>query len=830
MASILEMLNLKGRSSSPIHDRLTRMKGKEMTTKEMIKQSANLEKAVNSEISLQERLANSPTEDRTLAILADEPLAAGDWVIIAEEKEGDLAAWILKSPYGEITKVVDGVATVRIYDDQTKAHDLETNLTNCYPMTNLERRFKKGDYVAEVGTGKIWQLVSDPTEATGMAYCKHSKTSTFMNKPVVDLIFLKPGVYEYSSGNSPHSYQSPYRGGSGYTPPKKTGIPQFDDYKWDEPVYINVVGGEQYTVKMTAQEIQRVHDHLDWDLFEVENDGKTKKCIRITISHEQAAYKIHTGSKSVACCAFDATNGFMKAIGFGGLDEADRTWYKNHPLTVASGLQQAYTLGVLEALVQPYGLGISKVFVRRGMALFEEQVEWAEILGINPMAATDRGTSNAAYIASLGELAEVMGETADKYGFEIVEELPMGKPIVSMAGTRQATTGFAGGGGHASYHGPRSKVHDWSMAVQYDRIEKCTRNKPFVPYEEAETQNLILDQSKCLDKNGKTWKETIFNNSSDGLIEKGLYWNAPTYNSSTQSTYKGGGSGSNQHPFTTKGQNGKGTAGTGTNNKQKKTDNNQKTLREEANETVIKGGNLFRLGKTSQEEFLEFTTSLNFLRIKAFNSKTGFWQHNNQYISAHKVVKAKSDPYSFAKEFFEILGYNIANERSVDKKDLKISTLKVAEILEEVWQLNQFASIEDMVDIAKYAYSTDPTTQAYSGEFNLFDLAEFVMVDTEQEILSEGMSNLIDILADASLADILASMIDLVLHNKSTPYELMLLQYAIYIVLAPTVETEQGPTDKDWEHLMAGGALSSQMSMAEIEAHMKSGTQFQILE
>jgi hypothetical protein len=102
---------------------------------------------------------------------------------------------------------------------------------------------------------------------------------------------------------------------------------------------------------------------------------------------ENAKYKREVaGYKQVMMCAYDATEKYLKNLLGVGLDSTDSSWYKAHPLTESSGLPEQHTITVLNDLVKPYGIGVSKVYILKGSSANEEQLAWMECLGHNPDA------------------------------------------------------------------------------------------------------------------------------------------------------------------------------------------------------------------------------------------------------------------------------------------------------------------------------------------------------------------------------------------------------------------------------------------------------------
>lgn len=217
--------------------------------------------------------------------------------------------------------------------------------------------------------------------------------------------------------------------------------------------------------------------HLNWVLMEDQNKNE---CVVIQLPPEHAAWK--RNGKHVACCAYDGTDSYMKHRLGRSLHSSDRQWYQEHPVTVASGLPAQHTLTVLNDLVKPWGVCISKVWLRKGLIDWPEHAGWKEALGCNGMAVGDNETESHEYVqAMLNSLPETAtDEQREAYKLRLETEaaghrflytniLPS-EAMVIFDGGYEAK--YAGGGGHASFKGPREhKGNQWWMAVQYDLVE-----------------------------------------------------------------------------------------------------------------------------------------------------------------------------------------------------------------------------------------------------------------------------------------------------------------------------------------------------------------------
>ena len=376
-------------------------------------------------------------------------------------------------------------------------------------------------------------------------------------KPSSSISALPP-VSSTSSGTG-DKVLGTYKGGSTYVAPPSTEVLKaitdaipgsaqlLAGHKFADAVYLKFVNEKgdavhKATLALTETELKRAIARLPFEVVEISttpqnNSPKlSKDSFVFSIPAKGAVFT--KKYKSVLCCAFDASNEYMQTMGLGKLDSADKTWYVSHPNTTTTGLPFEYTFSVLQALVQPYNVGIKKVYMKKNVALVgkDDILQWMEVLGVNPSAQIDRNISNHEYFTQvLGgiEIAEMCGETT-KYNFEFVDELP-NKPLVVMEGG-YISTSYAAGGGHASYFGPRRRSSTWEIALEYDRLENCQYHKEPVLLPYTATEELALDvvNSKF---EGDLLKTLVYGNTSGPYCD-GWMWDAPKHSySSSNSSY-----------------------------------------------------------------------------------------------------------------------------------------------------------------------------------------------------------------------------------------------------------------------------------------------------
>lgn len=160
-----------------------------------------------------------------------------------------------------------------------------------------------------------------------------------------------------------------------------------------------------------------------------------------------------------AMCCYMATKAFCANILGVGLHRSDENFYEDHPLVVPEGLPMADTLRVVQETISPYGLRITRLRMVPGYRLAGDLLKWTKWLGLNPMAAGDRCTTNVEFAEAGGEPLE---EINRRYAFEFGDE-PLRPSIHCNAGA-------AGWSGHAEYLAPREEVREYIMSFQLGRV------------------------------------------------------------------------------------------------------------------------------------------------------------------------------------------------------------------------------------------------------------------------------------------------------------------------------------------------------------------------
>lgn len=165
-------------------------------------------------------------------------------------------------------------------------------------------------------------------------------------------------------------------------------------------------------------------------------------------------------------CVFDATTQYLKNMFGIWLMDADKQWFNKHGGLLPAGVPTNNTLRVIQELIDPYGLRIAKVRIAPGLHLRGDILQWFGVLGVNPLAATDRVTTNAEFCKQTDlELAEAEAMYSVEYSDDAF------RPGIACAGP-----GDAGGGhGHANYLGFRSgNPHGTvDLNIQLARVSEC---------------------------------------------------------------------------------------------------------------------------------------------------------------------------------------------------------------------------------------------------------------------------------------------------------------------------------------------------------------------
>lgn len=200
-------------------------------------------------------------------------------------------------------------------------------------------------------------------------------------------------------------------------------------------------------------------------------------------------------------CAYHATKGVLKNLFGVEFSQEDEAWFLGHGLLQPGGLPMPDTLRVIQGLIAPYNFRVSRVRILPGLAVRGNMLEWRPILGMNPMALADRGTTNAEYAEAVGQpLVQVNNLYRMEYNAE-----PFTAGVVCEASEKSEH-------GHASYAAPRRKTTgDELISYQIARVsaDPWVMEPPEWPYVEAEIEE-VLDIWAMVRREDTEKKERIF--------------------------------------------------------------------------------------------------------------------------------------------------------------------------------------------------------------------------------------------------------------------------------------------------------------------------------
>jgi hypothetical protein len=250
--------------------------------------------------------------------------------------------------------------------------------------------------------------------------------------------------------------------------------------------FVVVVDGND---KMLAQKVVPGYDDEWWELaqqvYGPAADGKTttgEPCKILWLKPDSVW--LHEEAPAFFPCVYNAAETYVSSWHGMKLHEDDLRWAKYHPWSKEDGVPQEHMVTVLHGLVEPYGLGVSRVRFRAGTLQSGQQLPtWMKALGMNPFAMYDHTTTNA-------QAAERMGiSLADANELWRVEfhEDPLTPSIVGERG--HSGSGVGATGGHSRYLSPRGRGGDWVVSVQLARLDRITYlSQPELPEYTSDTR------------------------------------------------------------------------------------------------------------------------------------------------------------------------------------------------------------------------------------------------------------------------------------------------------------------------------------------------------
>lgn len=209
--------------------------------------------------------------------------------------------------------------------------------------------------------------------------------------------------------------------------------------------------------------------------------------------------RFRTGVKhSVQTCLYTSTEMLLQHTLGIKLDFTDSSWFKDHPLVGSGGVEESDTLRVVQELIDPYGLFVSRVVVTPGSLPSGDLQQWMKVLGVNPLALGSLAVSNAEFAEKSGMS---LSEVDNLFRFEFANRLL--RPSVACGEITKQDTEFKGGSyasdglfsGHAGYAAPRS-TRGGSLQFQVSR-QKHWLAEPVFPEVTAKEEK-ELDLWSCL--------------------------------------------------------------------------------------------------------------------------------------------------------------------------------------------------------------------------------------------------------------------------------------------------------------------------------------------
>lgn len=202
-------------------------------------------------------------------------------------------------------------------------------------------------------------------------------------------------------------------------------------------------------------------------------------------------------------CVYTATDAFCKKFLGRELDYHDKDFFELHPLTVKDGVGAAETPRVVQDLIEPYRLRVSRIYWTEGVAPPGDLVHWMDSLGVNPLAMMDYRTTNAEFAKQVGMPPS---EADRQFRFEFRSDNL--RPCISCG----TVAGFAVQKGmahtvkfeHAQYRSPRDPYGKALMQLQIAPASEVPWHTPLpdlgLPAKQAGWE---LNISECKTKENK---------------------------------------------------------------------------------------------------------------------------------------------------------------------------------------------------------------------------------------------------------------------------------------------------------------------------------------
>lgn len=284
-------------------------------------------------------------------------------------------------------------------------------------------------------------------------------------------------------------------------------------------VTLNGMDKEWYVVESYNDKLWEALDRTWHSVKEsIDEKGETINLVRVPESH--VTYKEDKFLRA-SPCLFTASKEYCENRFGIKLDKDDDDFYQEHPYVDKDGTPQPYTLRVVQELIDPHGLRISRVVMAPGATVLGDLLQWQDVLGCNPLATLDRVTTNAEF-AKLTEQAPETVKQENRFEFGAL----LLRPAITCGAFSDALE--ASGGGHAQYAGPRKKGMPSILQFQIERAEFVKWYKepvfpelPAKPYPKTVNVFDIVTPDKkhtMQEIVSQLWKESYSSHSSGASI------------------------------------------------------------------------------------------------------------------------------------------------------------------------------------------------------------------------------------------------------------------------------------------------------------------------
>lgn len=210
-------------------------------------------------------------------------------------------------------------------------------------------------------------------------------------------------------------------------------------------------------------------------------------------------------------CLFNATKGLAQNLWGTSLDDDDRKFFEDHPLASESGVSLPDTLRVVQEIIEPYNLRVSRVHFMPGTPINGDLLQWLDVLGMNPVGLADMQTDNETF----AKLVNLPLEQINAMYRMQYSEKPLRPCILCAVAPMRADSTTGINLGHAEYVGPRAKRegHEPIMQVQIGRAESTPWKQlptfpavpDVVPTELDLNQTIGPDGKKMYSYRRKSW-------------------------------------------------------------------------------------------------------------------------------------------------------------------------------------------------------------------------------------------------------------------------------------------------------------------------------------